>query len=610
MPRGRRGHRERVHQRVGPAACRRRRRPRSTSRCRTRPSTRCAHISEDAGRRRSSRASASAIRTGRACPIRSSSRSCRCTRTSSGRPRAGVRRALRVHAARRRPAEQRPRRARRAADRHAPDRRPEHARALPRPQLRALPLRGRPLAGRREAGHRPRQPAESASTPSTTRSRRSRPGPTSIDEHIGPVARRDRARSATSRGRRTGATPIVGGTIRALKERATSRAALLDRVRDGLPGRVATIESFGLALGQLLHRDVAASKTVGWAKIPDAIGFGQRRTLSWDGGSEGPSDAIVIDADIAAGARIEWYVKHPWQGPARGRLPAAPAARPALPRADRRERWRSRGKALFEKTCAKCHGTYEDDGRAKTYVEKIVPIDYVDTDPARAAGRDRRASSHAANDPKLTLGLVLETTRRTDGYVPPVLTSVWARAPYGHAGPVAEPRGPGHEARRTGPTRFVVHGEAPLDLDEGRPRPPAIPTAPLGPGDYLQDGTKDGFHVSGPPVPRRPRRRLQGRHRVPEDPLSRGGTAPGAVGVTAPGGGPSFFEFRAGSGSRRTAALGVRDAPRWRPFASDRSSPAPNSKKRGLLRGLLGSGVGLSRGPPTLPTQSQLPKQE
>ncbi len=312
--------------------------------------------------------------------------------------------------------------------------------------------------------------------------------------HIGPIARtiaqeRDIPWSPDWRD------SVVGTTIRALKDRASSRAEFLGRVRDGLPGRVATIESFGLVLGQLLHRDVAASKTVGWAKIPDAIGFGSRRTLSWDGGSEGPSDSIVVDADIAAGARIEWYVKHPWQGPAVAaylrhlprdlRFPVAVDAKLA-----------EHGKALFEKTCAKCHGTYEEDGRAKTYVEKIVPIDYVDTDPARAlAVTDQFAA--AANDTSLTLGIPINKTRRTDGYVPPVLTSVWARAPYGHAG-----QWPNLGVLATKPsqrpTRFLVHGDAPLDLEKVG-LSTGDPGAPAGPGDYVQDGTKDGFHVTGHP---------------------------------------------------------------------------------------------------------------
>jgi hypothetical protein len=313
-------------------------------------------------------------------------------------------------------------------------------------------------------------------------------------DHVGPAARRiaqerDIPWSADWRD------AIVGTTIRALKERASSRAALLDRVRDGLPGRVATIESFGLALGQLLHRDVAASKTVGWAKIPDAMGFGQRRTLSWDGGSEGPSDAIVIDADIAAGARIEWYVKHPWQGP------AVAAYLRHLPRDLKFPRpiddgLAQHGRVLFDKACARCHGTYEDDGRAKTYVEKIIPIDYVDTDPARALAVTD-GFVEAANDPRLTLGLVLETTRRTSGYVPPVLTSIWARAPYGHAG-----QWPTLQTMATKPAlraaRLVVHGDAPLDLEKVG-LTTSDPGTPLGKGDYLEDGTKDGFHVTGHP---------------------------------------------------------------------------------------------------------------
>jgi hypothetical protein len=313
-------------------------------------------------------------------------------------------------------------------------------------------------------------------------------------EHIAPLARKA-AEERDIPWSQNWRDSILGTTIRTLKERATQRAAFLERVRDGLPGRVATIESFGLVLGQLLHRDVAASKTVGWAKIPDAIGFGERRTLSWDGGSEGPSDSIVVDADIAAGARIEWYVKHPWQGPAVAaflrhlprdlRFPAPIDATLA-----------QHGKVLFEKACAKCHGTYEDDGRAKTYVEKIVPIDYVDTDPARALAVTDEFIS-AANEPKLTLGIPLNKTQRTNGYVPPVLTSVWARAPYGHAG-----QWPSLAVLATKPSqrpvRFLVHGDAPLDLDKvGLPTGDAA--GPAGPGDYVQDGSKDGFHVTGHP---------------------------------------------------------------------------------------------------------------
>jgi hypothetical protein len=104
----------------------------------------------------------------------------------------------------------------------------------------------------------------------------------------------------------------------------------------------------------------------------------------------------------------------------------------------------------------------------------------------------------AANDPRLvTEGPKLVTTRRTSGYVPPVLTSIWARAPYGHAG-----QWPNLAVLATKPAsrpvHFVVHGGAPLDLERVG-LSTAEPGVALEPGDYLQDGDAEGFRVSGHP---------------------------------------------------------------------------------------------------------------
>ena len=312
---------------------------------------------------------------------------------------------------------------------------------------------------------------------------------------VGPVA----ARIAHEKGIPWSADwsdRMVGATVRGLKAHYAPRATLLGRTNDGLPGRVATIESFAVELAHLLGREVQTAGTIGWAKIPDTIGFAEKRTLSWDGGSEGPSDALVVDADIAAGVRLEWFYGHPLQGaslsmflrhlPRDLRFPGP--IDPALAR---------HGKTTFERACARCHGTYEDDGRAKSYVEQVVPIDYLGTDAARAlAVTDDFVG--AANDPRLVGGgLKLVTTRRTSGYVPPVLTSIWARAPYGHAGQwsslaaLATP-----PAQR--PVRFVVHGDAPLDLEKVG-LSVGDPTAPLGAGDYLQNGNLPGFQVTGHP---------------------------------------------------------------------------------------------------------------
>ncbi len=289
--------------------------------------------------------------------------------------------------------------------------------------------------------------------------------------------------------------PLVDATVRALRERVPVREPLLARVRAGLPGRMATIESFAVAFGAALGQKIPLPQEIGWAKIPDVIGFPWRRTLSWDGAGEGSLDALLVDADLANGARVAWMWRHPWQGPSLGaflrhlpralRFPAPVDA--ALAR---------RGKVSFERVCARCHGTYEDDGRVKSYVEKIVSLDEVETDPARAMAVTD-AFVAAANDPKLDGGAHLVRTRRTAGYVPPVLTSIWARAPYGHAGqwPTLATLATPPASR---PTRVVVHAAAPLDLARvGVATSP--PAARLGDGDYLLDAAAPGFRVGGHP---------------------------------------------------------------------------------------------------------------
>lgn len=312
---------------------------------------------------------------------------------------------------------------------------------------------------------------------------------------VGPVA----ARIAGEKGIPWSADwsdRLVGATLRGLQAHYAIRSTLLEQTAEGLPGRVATIESFAVALAHRLGREVHTSGAIGWAKIPDTIGFAEKRTLSWDGGSEGPSDALVVDADVAAGVRIAWLYGHPLQGA------SLSAFLRHIPR-DLRfpgpidEALARRGKTTFEHACARCHGTYEDDGRAKSYVERVVPIDYVGTDPARAMAVSDDLVA-AANDSRLVGGgIKLVTTRRTMGYVPPVLTSIWARAPYGHAG-----QWPSLAVLATPPpqrpVRFVVHGDAPLDLDRVG-LATGDPGTSLGAGDYLQDGTAPGFQVTGHP---------------------------------------------------------------------------------------------------------------
>jgi hypothetical protein len=226
------------------------------------------------------------------------------------------------------------------------------------------------------------------------------------------------------------AQPIVAATVEALAKRAAAHAELVARTRNAAPGRVAVIDSFVGVLGELAHRSVQFSPVVGWSKVPDVIGFGVRTTLSWDGSGEGSMDVLAVEADVAAGVRVEWLLAHPMQGASLGAYLRQPAPRPPFPRPIDRK-LAERGKRLFEDQCAHCHGHYAADGRAIDYVEQVIPLEDIGTDPARAMAATE-SFERAANDPDITHGYT--RFRRTGGYVPPVLTNVWMRAPYGHAG--------------------------------------------------------------------------------------------------------------------------------------------------------------------------------
>ncbi len=281
---------------------------------------------------------------------------------------------------------------------------------------------------------------------------------------------------------------FVGATIDALKKRAADRAELHAKTAGDPPGRVAVIETFAFAIGQLMHRHVGFATDVGWAKVPDVIGYAQRTTLSWDASQEGPIDLLVVEADIAAGARIEWLEQHPFQGAALGAYLRQPAPRPKFPGPIDRAR-AERGRALFEEHCSDCHGRYGADGRVVDYDESIVPIEDLRTDPARMMAPTEEFE-RVANDPALTRGYT--RFRRSSGYVPPILTNVWARAPFGHAGqwPTLAVIATPPDKR---PTAFAVELGGLYDL-----RAVGVPVHD-GPTAFRHDGSKPGFAVGGHP---------------------------------------------------------------------------------------------------------------
>ncbi|MFO0888075.1 MAG: c-type cytochrome [Isosphaeraceae bacterium] len=90
----------------------------------------------------------------------------------------------------------------------------------------------------------------------------------------------------------------------------------------------------------------------------------------------------------------------------------------------------NRGKVVFEKSCARCHGTY---GETRSYPSKIVPLDIVGTDRARAEGISDRAVEHYN---ATWFGEKHPVSTERVGYQAPPLDGIWATAPYLHNGSV------------------------------------------------------------------------------------------------------------------------------------------------------------------------------
>jgi mono/diheme cytochrome c family protein len=99
----------------------------------------------------------------------------------------------------------------------------------------------------------------------------------------------------------------------------------------------------------------------------------------------------------------------------------------------------SKGKIVFENTCASCHGTYQQSESSNRnigkYPEQVVDIDDVNTDRVRFDSlspkhRDAYGKSWFADYGKQT------TYTQVTGYVAPPLDGIWASAPYLHNGSI------------------------------------------------------------------------------------------------------------------------------------------------------------------------------
>ena len=300
---------------------------------------------------------------------------------------------------------------------------------------------------------------------------------------------------------------LGAATVRNIKARAMVRGPEVDRLADGLPGRVATIEGFTMALNAQHGADLKTPDTIGWVKIPDVAVWRYRDTNSFDGIALGAPVALVAEADFTFGVRPEWYQTHV-HIPTSIFLYLKNFTRdlPYPGKVD--EELAKTGYRAFNQTCSRCHGTYaspdqEANPRVVNYKERLVPIETIQTDPTRLDAVTKEFVAYS-NSIRATEGLV--TVRETRSYVPRPLNNVWARGLYGHNGQwpsiAVLATAPGER-----PRRYIVRPAAPYDVeamgvawesvsDQGWSASAAVDPQP-GTGEYLYDADAPGFDVGG-----------------------------------------------------------------------------------------------------------------
>ncbi|HEY3819456.1 MAG TPA: hypothetical protein VGL81_19940 [Polyangiaceae bacterium] len=100
----------------------------------------------------------------------------------------------------------------------------------------------------------------------------------------------------------------------------------------------------------------------------------------------------------------------------------------------------SRGQAVFEATCARCHGTYgapDDFGPGGAYPNLVIPIADVATDPVLASGAAQFAGVYVQWFDQSFYGQIAQLETEAGYYAPP-LDGIWATAPYFHNGSVPQ----------------------------------------------------------------------------------------------------------------------------------------------------------------------------
>ncbi|MCW5891207.1 MAG: hypothetical protein KIT14_11735 [bacterium] len=139
--------------------------------------------------------------------------------------------------------------------------------------------------------------------------------------------------------------------------------------------------------------------------------------------------SVCVD-DVARAQQVDEQFRHIQAYVASLRAPAYPRAIDTALAA--------KGKPLFERDCAICHGTYADSDEHESYPNLLFPLDAIGTDPAVAeAGTVHSPELVAWYNGSFYGGVTrMVPDDPFAGYMAPPLDGIWATAPFFHNGSV------------------------------------------------------------------------------------------------------------------------------------------------------------------------------